>query len=198
MSDTGDGQKEGGCIIATRCPFVKDPAPEFMTDVPLTKAGDKWPDDAFCEAFDVNGHQACRVDPQSCTGRLTVVCAFDPECCICLRFALPRLEELFKKHTKDPLCAIVAVGRGCDKDRLASFREECAQAAKKGDRYIVQLSMPMAPDSDSKVFQSLAEVIVPRFYLLGPDGSILLQQAGYHEDEFANLEHCLNQELLYL
>merc|ERR1712107_955521 len=151
-----------------------------------------------CEVFDNAGHQVGSLAPEACLGRLTVMGVFDPGCCVCKRFAMPRLQELWARHLDNPQCAVVAVGRGCGAQDFQRFRAECAAAASDGDRHIVALSLPMATDEDSTVFRSLAEAIVPRFYLLGPDASILYQVAGFEEEPFRTLEMCLEQELMYL
>mmetsp|Transcript_98406 Transcript_98406/g.278292 ORF Transcript_98406/g.278292 Transcript_98406/m.278292 type:complete len:195 (-) Transcript_98406:56-640(-) len=185
-------------LVATQCPIVKDDAPEFTVDVPLTRLGDKWPAAASCEAFDYLGECVGKVDAESCRGKLTVICAFDRQCCICKRFALPWLQRLWVQNQGNPQCAVVAIGRECDAAALLQFREECREAVRAGDRHIVDLSFPMAPDADRAVFHCLAEAIVPRFYLLGPDGEILYQQAGFDDEALSTLQYCLDQELTYL
>uniref|UniRef100_A0A7S1RHA5 Thioredoxin domain-containing protein n=1 Tax=Alexandrium catenella TaxID=2925 RepID=A0A7S1RHA5_ALECA len=111
---------------------------------------------------------------------------------------MPQLERVWLEVRKNPQCRIVAVGRGCNSDGLQCFREECRAAASEGDRHIVELSLPMAPDLDKSVFGCFAEAVVPRFYLLGPDASILYQRGGFDEQEFAAMKLCLDQELMYL
>eukprot|EP00811_Abedinium_folium_P011442 NODE_20595_length_791_cov_3.012048.p1 GENE.NODE_20595_length_791_cov_3.012048~~NODE_20595_length_791_cov_3.012048.p1 ORF type:complete len:201 (-),score=44.84 NODE_20595_length_791_cov_3.012048:62-664(-) len=185
-------------LVSTRCPAVDDDAPQFMADVPFTRVGDVLPSAVCCDVFDSASVPFGRIDAAVCAGKLTVVCAFDPSCCICKRFALPRLEQLWLRLGGNQHCMIVAIGRGCDAAGLHRFREECCMAASEGDRHIVALTMPMAPDAHGAIFRSLAEAIVPRFYLVGPDHSILYQCAGFEDSEFRFLEDCLEQELLYV
>lgn len=185
-------------LVSTRCPVAKDDAPEFMHDVPHTKLGDLLPEAISCKVFDQLGEYVGNLDVPSCAGRITVLCAFDPTCCICQRFALPRLQLLWKRIQSNSECYIVALGRDCDLEALQRFRGECSTAAQRGDRHITELSFPMAPDVDAIMFHTLADAIVPRFYLLGPDGSILLQQGGFSSEDFDTLEYCLDQELMYL
>eukprot|EP00928_Gymnodinium_smaydae_P053529 TRINITY_DN37500_c0_g1_i1.p1 TRINITY_DN37500_c0_g1~~TRINITY_DN37500_c0_g1_i1.p1 ORF type:complete len:218 (-),score=29.68 TRINITY_DN37500_c0_g1_i1:344-997(-) len=184
--------------IATRCPVVKDDVPEFMPDIPLTKVGDLLPEAIDCDVIDAAGQVVGRLNRANCAGRLTLLCVFDPDCCICKRFALPRLERLWSEQKSSSQCSVVALGRACNTASLSAFRDECRAAAQANDRCIVELSMPLSPDQESVAFKSLAQAMVPRFYLIGPDSSILYQFGGYEESEFDTLAYCLDQELMYL
>eukprot|EP00933_Yihiella_yeosuensis_P032436 TRINITY_DN2602_c0_g5_i1.p1 TRINITY_DN2602_c0_g5~~TRINITY_DN2602_c0_g5_i1.p1 ORF type:complete len:205 (-),score=38.69 TRINITY_DN2602_c0_g5_i1:72-686(-) len=185
-------------VVSTRCPVVKDDAPEFMTDVPHTKLGDKLPESVSCDIYDESGNVTGHLDASTLQGKLTILCVFDPTCCICMRFALPPLQQLWNKNATNSHFNVIALGRNCDPSALQKFRDECRQASEKGDKHIVPLSLPMSPDASGAAFQSLAEALVPRFYLLGPDGCILYQKAGFDTEEFKYMETCLDQELMYL
>merc|ERR1719343_253531 len=96
------------------------------------------------------------MDAAACASKLTVLCPFDPTCCICMRFALPRLEVLWEKFRSNSQCAVIAIGRGCDEAALQSFRSKCREAQANSDRHMVALTMPMAPDADQLVFEAQA------------------------------------------
>eukprot|EP00930_Biecheleria_cincta_P068868 TRINITY_DN56699_c0_g1_i1.p1 TRINITY_DN56699_c0_g1~~TRINITY_DN56699_c0_g1_i1.p1 ORF type:complete len:205 (+),score=35.74 TRINITY_DN56699_c0_g1_i1:116-730(+) len=185
-------------VVSTRCPIVQDDAPEFMTDVPHTKVGDKLPDTVSSDIYNNEGEVTGRLDASVLAGRLTLLCVFDPECCICMRFALPRVQQLWAKNAANTHCNIVALGRNCNASALQSFRGLCQQSSERGDKHIMPLSLPMSPDENGVIFRSLAEALVPRFYLVGPDGCILYQRAGFEDAEFADMEICFDQELMYL
>lgn len=173
---------ESGQQISTRCPVAKDDAPEFMHDVPRLGAGDLFPDVEIDAIFlDAGGVDSTRRFAPRTAGVPCIVCVFDTECCICIRFALPEVERRVWQPFTEGKTSLpcFAIGRGSSDVALEEFRRDCAQKHAEGDRHIRKLSMPTVPDEDSSIFHQLAESIVPRFYLLDDHGHICESAAGY-------------------
>lgn len=76
---------------------------------------------------------------------------------------------------KDEPFVFVPVSRGETKAAVAAFRE------KNG------YTFPMGLDTDSSLYKSFAENYIPRNFLIGADGKVIVSEMGYDKQEFAKL-----------
>jgi len=82
-------------------------------------------------------------------------------------------EELTK--AKDPPFEFLAVGREHTREELIRFRNDQG------------FSFPMAADPGRKIYEMFATGKVPRTYLAGKDGRILLSSRGYNPEEYRKI-----------
>lgn len=57
------------------------------------------------------------------------------------------------------------------------------------------LTFPFAADPKRKVYSQFAEQLIPRTYLISPDGTILFQSSGYRSKDFRELLEIIKHEL---
>ena len=75
------------------------------------------------------------------------------------------------------------ISRGEEKQTVAAFRKR------------MDYTFPMGLDPDQKIFRRYAKNYIPRNFLVGPDGKIVLASIGYDKAEFEHLIKTIEKTL---
>ena len=75
------------------------------------------------------------------------------------------------------------ISRGEEKQTVAAFRKR------------MNYTFPMGLDPDQKIFRRYAKNYIPRNFLVGPDGKIILASIGYDKAEFEHLIKTIEKTL---
>lgn len=75
------------------------------------------------------------------------------------------------------------ISRGEEKQTVAAFRKRMGY------------TFPMGLDPDQKIFRRYAKNYIPRNFLVGPDGKIILASIGYDKAEFEHLIKTIEKTL---
>ena len=75
------------------------------------------------------------------------------------------------------------ISRGEEKQTVAAFRKR------------MNYTFPMGLDPDQKIFRRYAQNYIPRNFLVGPDGKIILASIGYDKAEFEHLIKTIEKTL---
>lgn len=75
------------------------------------------------------------------------------------------------------------ISRGEEKQTVAAFRKR------------MNYTFPMGLDPDQKIFRRYAKNYIPRNFLIGPDGKIILASIGYDKAEFEHLIKTIEKTL---
>ena len=108
-------------------------------------------------------------------GKVVLVNFFATWCGSCLR-ELPHVQEIWDKHQDNSRFALIVIGREETNDILNDFR------SKHG--YTFQ----MAPDPERSAYSLYAAELIPRTYLIDPDGKICFSSVGFDETDLAALK----------
>ena len=116
-------------------------------------------------------------------GKIILVNLFATWCGPC-RAEMPHLQKgLYEKFKDNENFAVIALAREENNDVVSSF-------AKSMD-----LTFPVAGDSDRSIYSKFAEGYIPRNYLIGKDGKIIYGSVGYEPAEFEELIELIASEL---
>ena len=134
----------------------------------LTKVGDAAP------AFEFTTLDGTKITSESAKGKVVLLNFFATWCGPC-RNELPHLAEAYTKLKDNDHVIVVSVGREHSKEELVKFKEE------------TNLDLPFAPDPERKMYSKFATRWIPRNYVIGPDGTILMQEIGFSQEEFKKM-----------
>ncbi len=77
----------------------------------------------------------------------------------------------------------IPISRGEELQTVAAFRKR------------MDYTFPMGLDPDQKIFRRYAKNYIPRNFLIGPDGKVILASIGYDKAEFAHLIETIEKNL---
>ena len=157
-------------LCAQTCPVSDDAATH-------TKVGQQMPPVA------VTGTSGQTFSLASQKGKVVLVNFWATWCPPC-RLEMPRLEkEIWQRFKSDPNFSMVAIAREQTADEIKAFQQK--------NRY----TFPLAPDPKRTTYALFADSGIPRSYLVGPDGKILVQTLGYTAGDLDCLETVLQHAL---
>lgn len=133
-------------------------------------------------SFTVTTLDGTEFNIRSMRGKVLLINFWATWCSPC-RAEMPRLEKEVWQEFKSSDFVMVAIAREQSGEEINSFRK------KHG------FSFPMASDPQRKTFQLFADSGIPRTYVVGRDGTILYQSAGYLPAEFDRMKQVVEQEL---
>ncbi len=109
-------------------------------------------------------------------GKIVLVNFFATWCGSCLK-ELPHLQEIWEEHQANENFTLMVIGgREETNETVTAFRSEHGY------------TFPMAADPERAVYSLFAKNLIPRTYLIGPDGKVCFVTTGFYEDELADLK----------
>jgi peroxiredoxin len=135
----------------------------------IVKAGDMMP------AFTIVSDNGVELKSSSVQGKVVVLTFFATWCPPCQKELAAIQETLWPKYKDNAGFRLLVVGREHSDAELAAYNE------KKG------FDFPLYPDKDRAVYGKFAKSLIPRVYLIGKDGKVILAGTGYNENEFDGL-----------
>jgi len=115
-------------------------------------------------------------------GNVVLVNFFATWCAPCLH-ELPHLQRIWDENRGNGKFAMIVIGREETNEAVAEFQ------SKHG------YSFPMAADPERSVYSLYAKELIPRTYLVSPDGKIRFTSTGFYEEEMARLQRELDKQL---
>ena len=160
----------GTVLRAQTCPVIDDAATH-------TKVGQQMP------PVSVTSTSGQTFSLASQKGKVVLVNFWATWCPPC-RLEMPRLEkEIWQKFKSDPNFSMIAIAREQTEDEIKAFQQKN------------QYSFPLASDPKRTTYALFAESGIPRSYVVGRDGKILVQTLGYTAGDFDCLETVLQHAL---
>ena len=142
----------------------------------LTHVGEPAPD------FQLTSTEGTPFHTADLRGKVIVLNFFATWCGPC-QMELPNLQAIWNDFRNDGNFRMLVVGRKESDDGVKAFQQ------KHG------LTLPMASDPDSSIYNRFASQYIPRTYLISRQGIIIYQCTGYYEEEMSNLRKLLSKEL---
>ncbi len=142
----------------------------------IVKEGMQAPD------FTVKMFDGSKVSLADLKGKVVLVNFWATWCPPC-RQELARVEKEIIERFKGQDFVFLPISRGESKDKVAAFREKMGY------------SFPMGLDMDQSIFKKFATNYIPRNFLVGRDGKVVLASVGYDDAEFANLVKKIEEQI---
>lgn len=115
-------------------------------------------------------------------GKVVLVNFFATWCGPCLQ-ELPHVQKLWDDNRDNGDFALIVIGREETNESVTAFQ------SKHG------YSFPMASDPERSVYSLYAKELIPRTYLVSPDGKICFASTGFYEEDTAKLQRELAKQL---
>lgn len=159
---------------ATGTPGSSRPADEGPALAADIAAGDTAPD-FTAELFD-----GSRLSLSSLRGKVVLLNFWATWCPPC-RAELARVQREIIDRFAGRDFVFLPVSRGESREDVAAFREKTGY------------TFPMGLDPDRTIFDRYAPTTIPRNYLIGRDGKVILAAQGYSPEEFEALVRAVDQ-----
>jgi len=108
-------------------------------------------------------------------GKVVLINFFATWCGPCIQ-ELPEIQELWNKNCENDRFALIVIGREETNDSVKDFQ------ATHG------FTFPMAADPNRSAYSAFADEIIPRTFLVSPDGRIAHSSTGFSDAEMSKLE----------
>ena len=148
----------------------------ILNDATLIKEGMEAPD------FTVEMFDGSTVKLADLKGKVVLLNFWATWCPPC-RAELARVEKDIIEKFKGQEFVFLPVSRGEKREDVAAFREKMGY------------SFPIGLDTDSSIYGKYAVTYIPRNFLIGKDGKVVLASVGYDEAEFAELVKTIEKQL---
>ncbi|MDR3140478.1 MAG: TlpA family protein disulfide reductase [Tannerellaceae bacterium] len=143
----------------------------------IVKVGDVMP------AFVIVSDNGTELKSSSLQGKVVLLTFFATWCPPCQKELAAIQETLWPKYKDNADFRLLVAGREHSDAELAAYNE------KKG------FDFPLYPDKGRAVYGKFAKSLIPRVYLAGKDGKVILASTGFNENEFAELMICIENAL---
>jgi peroxiredoxin len=143
----------------------------------IVNAGDVMP------AFTIVSDNGAEFASSSLQGKVVLLTFFATWCPPCQKELAAIQETLWPKYKDKTDFRLLVVGREHSDAELATYNE------KKG------FDFPLYPDKNRAVYGRFAKSLIPRVYLIGKDGKVILTGTGFNENEFTELMNCIEKAL---
>jgi peroxiredoxin len=142
----------------------------------LVKLGEQAP------AFSVKNLEGTEIALDRLRGKTVLLVFFATWCGPCNQ-ELPHVEQIWKANQNRPDFALVAIGREETAEKLAAFKIDHGY------------TFPIASDPKRSVYSLYAKELIPRIYMIGPDGTICFTSTGFGESRLTELQEQLEKQL---
>jgi peroxiredoxin len=142
----------------------------------LIHVGDLAPD------FDIVDTQGYRFSISENRGKLILVNFFATWCGPCV-MELPHIQKIWDQHQSNDDFRLIVIGR-------EETNESVNSSLKEKD-----FTFSMAADPERNVYSQFAKELIPRNYLIGPDGKICFSTTGFDEEELLELSEEITHQL---
>jgi peroxiredoxin len=142
----------------------------------LVKRGERAP------AFRLKTLDGSEIELERLRGKTVVLVFFATWCGPCNQ-ELPHIQEMWDANRNRADFALVVVGREETAEKLTAFK------AERG------YTFPIASDPDRALYSRYAKELIPRTYLIAPDGTIRFASTGFSEERLAELREELAKQL---
>jgi peroxiredoxin len=132
----------------------------------IVKAGDVMP------VFTIVSDNGAELASSSLQGKVVLLTFFATWCPPCQKELAAIQETLWPKYKDRADFRMLVIGREHSDAELATYNE------KKG------FDFPLYPDKNRAVYERFAKSLIPRIYLIGKDGKVILADKGFNENEF--------------
>lgn len=159
-------------VCGSRASATQQPQEETT----LVKAGEPAPD------FTVELFDGSRVTLSSLRGKVVLLNFWATWCPPC-REELKRVQKDLIDRFAGRDFVFLPVSRGEERAAVAAFREKTGY------------SFPMGLDPGRTIYDRYASNYIPRNFLIGRDGKVVLASVGYDDEEFDSLVRTIEQTL---
>lgn len=146
-------------------------------DSDIVKVGDVMP------AFAIISDNGAEFKSSSLQGKVILLNFFATWCPPCQKELAAIQETLWPKYKNNANFVMLVVGREHSDDDLAKYNE------KKG------FDFPLYPDKNRAIYGKFAKSLIPRVYLIGKDGKVILTSKGFNESDFTELMNQIEKAL---
>lgn len=142
----------------------------------LVKAGDQAPD------FTVEMFDGQKITLSALRGKVVLLNFWATWCPPC-REELKRVQKDVIDRFAGRNVVFLPVSRGEERDAVAAFREKTGY------------DFPMGLDPTRAIYDRYASNYIPRNFVIGPDGKVVLATVGYEPEEFDQLLKSIEKQL---
>lgn len=142
---------------------------KLADDASVVHVGDKVPSIVLTDTAGII------FDLDKLRGKVVLINFFATWCGPCIQ-ELPEIQELWNKNCENKRFALIAIGREETNDSVKDFQ------ATHG------FTFPMAADPNRLSYAAFADKVIPRTFLVAPDGRIKYSSTGFSEGEISKLE----------
>ena len=174
----GNSSKKAGDVESTTLVKAGDKAPDFTVEMfgggkaeadtestTLVKAGDKAPD------FTVEMFDGTKTSLAELKGKVVLLNFWATWCPPC-RQELTRVQKDIIDRFAGRNFVFLPISRGEKREDVAAFREKTGY------------TFPMGLDPSQAIYDRYASNYIPRNFLIGADGKVVLATVGYDAEEF--------------